>query len=69
MDGGRKLGRRKDKENFDSLILLNIWMVWRERNNRAFEKIAKPTDVFIDHIKQEAKQWKIACTSRDMYHD
>ena len=54
----------KARKSFDSLILLIIWMVWCERNNRVFDKIAKPTDVFVELIKQEAKQWKIASAGR-----
>ena len=48
----------------DSLVILVVWMIWRERNNRIFEKIAKTTTALIEIIKQEAKQWVIACAGR-----
>ena len=54
----------KTRNKLDSLILLVAWEVWRERNSRVFDKVFKPTNVLIEHIKNEAKQWALASAGR-----
>jgi len=49
----------KNRKKLDSQVTLITWSVWRERNTRVFEKVTKPLNVLIDHIKS-TKQWVIA---------
>ena len=55
---------KADKAKFNSLVLLVIWSAWRETNARIFDKVSKPINVLIDHIKAEAKQWSLASLGR-----
>ena len=52
------------RRKLDTMIVLVAWEVWRERNRRVFDKIIKPTNVLIEHIKNEAKQWALASAGR-----
>ena len=52
------------RRKLDTVIVLVAWKVWRERNRRVFDKILKPTNVLIEHIKNEAKQWNLASAGR-----
>ena len=54
----------KIRNRFDSLVMMVAWMIWRERNKRVFDKIAKSTSVLIELMKQEAKQWATASVGR-----
>ena len=54
----------KIRNRFDSLVMMVVWMIWRERNKRVFDKIAKSTSVLIELMKQEAKQWATASVGR-----
>ena len=44
----------KNRKKLDSIIVLVAWEVWRERNRRVFDKVLKPINLLIDHIKNEA---------------
>ena len=52
------------RRKLDTMIVLVAWEVWRERNRRVFDKIVKPINVLIEHIKNEAKQWNLASAGR-----
>ena len=52
------------RKRLDSLIMLVVWVVWRERNNRVFDKVSRSTAILIELIKQEAKQWALASAGR-----
>ncbi|WVZ86773.1 hypothetical protein U9M48_033507 [Paspalum notatum var. saurae] len=45
------------RRGFDSLILLVIWTVWKERNERVFRLRAAMRWVVVDRIKDEALRW------------
>jgi hypothetical protein len=40
-----------------SLVLLTVWVIWQERNDRIFRRKLSPTFVILDKIKCEAKLW------------
>lgn len=45
------------RRGFDSLVLLVSWVIWKERNRRTFDNVAKlPTQVF-SLICEEADSW------------
>jgi hypothetical protein len=46
----------KNRKRLDTLAMLITWSVWRERNNRVFEKVYRPTNILLEHIKAEAKR-------------
>jgi hypothetical protein len=54
----------KNRKRLDTLAMLITWSVWRERNNRVFEKVYRPTNILLEQIKAEAKQWAIASAGR-----
>ncbi|TVU27005.1 hypothetical protein EJB05_29583, partial [Eragrostis curvula] len=43
-----------------SLIILIIWHIWRQRNDRVFERIEKPINQVITEIKDEISLWSMA---------
>jgi hypothetical protein len=54
----------KNRKRLDTLAMLITWSVWRERNNRVFEKVYRPTSILLEQIKAEAKQWAFASAGR-----
>jgi hypothetical protein len=47
-----------------SLVLLTVWAIWQERNDRIFRRKLSPTFVILDKIKCEAKLWVLAGARR-----
>lgn len=56
----RKTVAGKRLKKFDSIVMLTSWSIWKERNNRVFEKTSKPANVICDQIIKEAEQWNLA---------
>lgn len=42
---------------FDSLLLLVAWMVWKERNNRTFQRSSLGTHELFRRVVREAEDW------------
>lgn len=45
------------KEGVRSMIVLTVWEIWKERNNRIFRKTSKTPDQLSNEIREEAKLW------------
>lgn len=42
---------------FDTLLLLTLWMLWKERNSRTFKGIASTVEIIYRTLVQEAEGW------------
>lgn len=50
------------REALKSLIMLVIWEIWKERNNRVFRKSSRSVQQLVSTIQDEAKTWAYAGT-------
>ncbi|BAT16930.1 Os12g0428401 [Oryza sativa Japonica Group] len=48
------------RTDFDSLLMLICWLIWKERNTRIFQHIAKSVDRLADDINEEIAIWRAA---------
>ncbi|WVZ86857.1 hypothetical protein U9M48_033578 [Paspalum notatum var. saurae] len=56
----RKFFSKLQRRGFDELILLVIWLVWKERNDRIFRRMATRPVALVVKMVQEAKLWALA---------
>lgn len=43
-----------------SMILVTIWTIWKERNDRIFKKQERTVESLLSAVQEEAKSWKLA---------
>lgn len=48
------------RPGLQSIVLLTIWEVWRERNNRVFRREARSVSHIVAAIQDEARTWTMA---------
>ena len=48
------------RKGFDSLVLLTVWMLWKERNARVFQRAAETVPSICRRIAGEIDLWKIS---------
>lgn len=48
---------RSARPAFDSLILLIAWMLWKERNDRTFQRTFRSVQEIVVMVVREAKDW------------
>jgi hypothetical protein len=56
----RKLLPKDLRRGFDSLVLLAGWLLWKERNDRTFNRVASTLTQLVAAIHQEATLWVVA---------
>ncbi|WVZ68209.1 hypothetical protein U9M48_017172 [Paspalum notatum var. saurae] len=56
----RKGFDKRSKRGFDSVVLLTVWVIWKERNDRVFRRKASMPWVVLDKVAEEAKLWVLA---------
>ena len=49
----RKCIRKDDRQCFDSVVILVSWMLWKERNNRTFERIVRSVLELLGWVVEE----------------
>ena len=42
---------------FDSVLLLVTWCVWKERNNRTFNRVAASLQAMLRAVLRETEDW------------
>jgi very-short-patch-repair endonuclease len=57
VDGARRRLQNQRDKNLNSLIMLTLWLIWRERNCRVFDNIYKSLHQIIKQIKADAQHW------------
>jgi hypothetical protein len=55
--GVRKRVHKSQRKGFDSLALLVIWSLWKERNLCVHERVALQPVSLAPHILEEAQRW------------
>ncbi|XP_071679762.1 uncharacterized protein [Lolium perenne] len=58
----RDLVRRRDRNSFDTLVILIAWQIWKQRNARVFgnTNLQFSTAQMLIHIKEEFGLWRLA---------
>ena len=55
--GARKRFPRSSRKGFDSLVVLVSWLLWKERNNRTFDRRARSAREFQAAVGNEIVMW------------
>ena len=55
--GARKRIPKDDRKCFDSFVVLVCWLLWKERNNRTFDRRVQTIDDFLSTVTDEAVSW------------
>lgn len=56
----RNLEPKHRRKELDSYIILVAWMIWKERNQRIFEKVAASIDQVLASIHDKHHLWRMA---------
>jgi hypothetical protein len=50
----------QDRKRAKSLILLVMWVIWKERNRRIFDSKDRPVHIIVAEIADELAVWELA---------
>ena len=56
----RKHVPKHNRRGFDSLVVLICWQLWKERNDRTFDRRVRTIEEVIDRIVDEIAAWSLA---------
>ena len=56
----RKHVPKPNRRGFDSLVVLICWQLWKERNDRTFDRRVRTIEQVIDRIVDEIAAWSLA---------
>ena len=56
----RKHVPKPNRRGFDSLVVLICWQLWKERNDRTFDRRVRTIEQVIDRIFDEIAAWSLA---------
>jgi len=56
----RKQVHRDDRKAFDTLLVLVVWLLWKQRNNRIFQNSNMLASDLVLRIIEEGKAWAYA---------
>ena len=56
----RKSIHKENRQCFDSVVILVSWMLWKERNNRTFERIVRSVLELLVWVVEEIVAWFLA---------
>uniref|UniRef100_A0A0E0DLD5 Uncharacterized protein n=1 Tax=Oryza meridionalis TaxID=40149 RepID=A0A0E0DLD5_9ORYZ len=59
----RRCFRTGYRKIFDSVFMLNCWLIWKERNARIFDQKMCSPDQLVEDIKEEIMVWKTAAVA------
>ena len=51
---------KPQRKGFDSLVLLTVWMLWKERNSHVFQRAAETVPSVCRKITDEIELWKLS---------
>ena len=54
------------RRNFDTIVILLHWRIWKERNAMIFENIASTADRVLDQIIEDIGMWRAAGCISDL---
>jgi hypothetical protein len=50
----------QDRKHAKSLLLLVMWVIWKERNQRIFDSKDRPVHIIVAEIADELSIWALA---------
>jgi len=56
----RKGISKEERRCFDSLLVLTCWLLWKERNNRIFDRRVQTIDDVLARVADEVSAWSMA---------
>ena len=56
----RKSIHKDNRQCFDSVVILVSWMLWKERNNRTFDRIVRSVLELLGWVVEEIVAWYLA---------
>jgi hypothetical protein len=51
---------RPQRKGFDSIVLLVVWTLWKERNSRVFQRYAETLCTICQRVADEVELWKLS---------
>ena len=56
----RRRAPPRSRKGFDSLVILFVWSLWKERNGRVFQRSAEMVNLVFRRITYEIELWKLS---------